>query len=33
MIDSVQGQEVVAESAMDLGSKDGHWVILQVSDC
>ena len=25
-----QGQEVVAEAAMDLGAKEGHWVILQV---
>ncbi|XP_030760043.1 dynein beta chain, ciliary-like isoform X2 [Sitophilus oryzae] len=24
-----QGQEVVAESAMDLAAQDGHWVILQ----
>ncbi len=24
-----QGQEVVAEQAMDLAAKDGHWVILQ----
>ena len=27
---TLQGQEVVAENAMDVGSKDGHWVILQV---
>lgn len=26
-----QGQEVVAEEAMDLASREGHWVILQVS--
>ena len=26
-----QGQEVVAENALDVASKDGHWVILQVS--
>ena len=26
-----QGQEVVAENALDLASKDGHWVILQVN--
>jgi len=26
-----QGQEVVAEKAMDLGAKEGHWVILQAS--
>lgn len=25
-----QGQEVVAEEALDVASKDGHWVILQV---
>ena len=25
-----QGQEVVAENALDMASKDGHWVILQV---
>lgn len=25
-----QGQEVVAEQAMDLASKEGHWVVLQV---
>ena len=25
-----QGQEVVAESAMDLAAKEGHWVVLQV---
>ena len=25
-----QGQEVVAESALDTAMKDGHWVILQV---
>ena len=25
-----QGQEVVAENALDLASKNGHWVILQV---
>ncbi|CAH1795230.1 unnamed protein product [Owenia fusiformis] len=24
-----QGQEIVAEQAMDLGAKEGHWVILQ----
>lgn len=24
-----QGQEIVAEQAMDLGSKEGHWVVLQ----
>ncbi|XP_049809049.1 dynein beta chain, ciliary [Schistocerca nitens] len=24
-----QGQEVVAEQAMDIGAKNGHWVILQ----
>lgn len=24
-----QGQEIVAEQAMELASKDGHWVILQ----
>ena len=26
-----QGQEVVAEAAIDLAAKEGHWVILQVS--
>jgi len=26
-----QGQEAVAEQAMDLAAKEGHWVILQVS--
>lgn len=25
-----QGQEVVAENAMEIASKKGHWVILQV---
>jgi len=25
-----QGQEVVAENALDLAVKEGHWVILQV---
>lgn len=25
-----QGQEVVAEQALDLAAKSGHWVILQV---
>lgn len=25
-----QGQEVVAEAAMDLSAKEGHWVVLQV---
>ena len=25
-----QGQEIVAEQAMDLASKEGHWVVLQV---
>lgn len=24
-----QGQEIVAETAMDVGAKDGHWVVLQ----
>ena len=24
-----QGQEVVAEQALELASKEGHWVILQ----
>lgn len=27
-----QGQEIIAESAIDKASKSGHWVILQVSD-
>ena len=26
-----QGQEVVAEEAMELSAKKGHWVVLQVS--
>ena len=26
-----QGQEIVAENALELASKDGHWVILQVN--
>ena len=26
-----QGQEVVAENALDVASKEGHWVILQVN--
>lgn len=26
-----QGQEVVAEKAMDIAAQSGHWVILQVS--
>lgn len=26
-----QGQEIVAENALDVASKDGHWVILQVN--
>ena len=25
-----QGQEIVAENALDVASKEGHWVILQV---
>lgn len=25
-----QGQEIVAEQAMDLAAKEGHWVTLQV---
>lgn len=25
-----QGQEVVAEQAMDISLKEGHWVVLQV---
>uniref|UniRef100_A0A3P9AKI4 Dynein axonemal heavy chain 17 n=1 Tax=Esox lucius TaxID=8010 RepID=A0A3P9AKI4_ESOLU len=28
-----QGQEVVAERALDLAAKEGHWVILQVHRC
>ena len=27
-----QGQEIVAEQAMDLAAKEGHWVVLQVSN-
>ena len=26
-----QGQEVVAESALDIAAEKGHWVILQVT--
>lgn len=26
-----QGQEVVAEEAMEVAAKAGHWVVLQVS--
>lgn len=26
-----QGQEAVAEAAMEQGAKNGHWVVLQVS--
>lgn len=26
-----QGQEIVAETALDVGAVNGHWVILQVS--
>lgn len=26
-----QGQEVVAEQALDLAAREGHWVILQVN--
>ena len=26
-----QGQEIVAENALDVASKEGHWVILQVN--
>lgn len=26
-----QGQEVVADHALEVASKEGHWVILQVS--
>ena len=25
-----QGQEVIAEQALDLAARNGHWVILQV---
>ncbi|KAJ4427783.1 Dynein heavy chain 17, axonemal [Periplaneta americana] len=28
-----QGQEVVAEQAMDTAAGMGHWVVLQVTDC
>ena len=28
-----QGQEVVAENALDVASKEGHWVVLQVCAC
>lgn len=27
-----QGQEVVAEEALDIAAQSGHWVILQVSE-
>jgi Dynein heavy chain region D6 P-loop domain len=27
-----QGQEVVAEYAIEVASQNGHWVVLQVSD-
>ena len=27
-----QGQEIVAEQAMDLAAKEGHWVVLQVCE-
>lgn len=27
-----QGQEIVAEQALDLAATEGHWVILQVFD-
>lgn len=30
MID-LQGQEIVAENALSVASKEGHWVILQVN--
>ena len=26
----MQGQEVVAENAIEVSAKEGHWVILQV---
>lgn len=26
-----QGQEVVAEEALEIAAKSGHWVVLQVS--
>ena len=26
----LQGQEVVAENALDVASKEGQWVVLQV---
>lgn len=26
-----QGQEAIAEQVLDLATKNGHWVILQVS--
>lgn len=26
-----QGQEIVAENALDIAAKNGHWVILQVN--
>lgn len=28
-----QGQEVVAENALDVAAEKGHWVILQVQGC
>ena len=29
-LNTIQGQEVVAENALALAAKEGHWVILQV---
>lgn len=26
-----QGQEIVAENALDIASQNGHWIVLQVS--
>jgi len=26
-----QGQEVVAENAMEIAAQNGHWVVLQVN--
>lgn len=26
-----QGQEIVAEEALEVAAKNGHWVVLQVS--
>jgi guanylate kinase len=30
MLSFSQGQEIVAEQALQLAAKEGHWVVLQV---